>query len=486
MVMRLFKRLDIFLLKQFCLLFAGTFFICLFIFLMQFLWKWVDEMIGKGLELSVLAQFFFYAAMTLVPLSLPLAVLLASLITFGNMGERLELLAMKAAGIPLVRILRPVLVFVLCVAAGSFYFQNVIGPKCSKQLAALTYSIRQKSPELEIPEGVFYNEIPGYNLFVERKDAERGMLYGVMIYNQGNSFDDTQVVLADSGRLQSTADQKYLRLTLYDGQRFRNMQNTGSAMDHATVPYMRETFKSEVDLIPFDNTLNLLDASLFDNNAQTKNLKQLARGIDSLKAHLDTVGREQYEQYSYGFLTRTRLDGRQDSAQLVEKARTSTLEFDTVLAHLTDQERARVVRLATERVQSGETQTEMLKESSRYTNRLLRVHKFERHKKFTLSLACIIFFFIGAPLGAIIRKGGLGVPVVVSVIIFIFYYIVNASGEKLCKSGTWDTTFGAWLSTMVLAPIGAWLTWKSNQDSVVFNIEAYQQFVKRILKRIGL
>ena len=315
---------------------------------------------------------------------------------------------------------------------------------------------------------------------------ERGMLYGVMIYNQGSTFDDTQVVLADSGRLQSTADQKYLRLTLYDGQRFRNMQNTGSAMDHATVPYMRETFKSEVDLIPFDNTLNLLDASLFDNNAQTKNLKQLSRGIDSLTAHLDTVGREQYEQYSYGFLTRTRLDGRQDSAQLVEKARKSTLEVDTVLAHLTDQERARVIRLAIERVQSGETQTEMLKESSRYTNRLLRVHKFERHKKFTLSLACIIFFFIGAPLGAIIRKGGLGVPVVVSVIIFIFYYIVNVSGEKLCKNGTWDTTFGAWLSTMVLAPIGAWLTWKSNQDSVVFNIEAYQQFVKRILKRIGL
>jgi len=484
--MRIFKRLDIFILKQFCLLFAGTFFICLFIFLMQFLWKWVDEMIGKGLELSVLAQFFFYAAMTLIPLSLPLAVLLASLISFGNMGERLELLAMKAAGIPLVRILQPVVIFVLFVASGSFYFQNVIGPKCSKKLAALTYSIRQKSPELEIPEGVFYNEIPGYNLFVEHKDVERGMLYGIMIYNQGSNFDDTQVVLADSGRLQSTADQMYLRLTLYDGQRFRNMQNTGSAMDHATVPYMRETFKKEIDFIPFDNRLDLLDASLFNNNAQTKNLTQLAKGIDSLTAHIDTLGREQYQQYSYGFLTYTHLEGRKDSADLVKQAKKSTIEMDSVLEHLTDNEKARVVHLAMDRVQSGEAQTEMLKESSKYTNRMLRIHRIERHKKFTLSLACLIFFFIGAPLGAIIRKGGLGLPVVVSVIIFIFYYIVNVSGEKLAKNGTWDTTFGAWLSTMVLLPISVWLTWKSNQDSAVFNLEAYERFVKRLLKRIGL
>lgn len=484
--MRLFKRLDIFILKQFCLLFAGTFFICLFIFLMQFFWKWVDEMIGKGLEMTVLGKMFFYAGLTLVPGSLPLAVLLASLITFGNMGERLELLAMKAAGIPLVRILQPVFFFVLFVAAGSFYFQNVVGPESSKKLMALTYSIRQKSPELEIPEGVFYNEIPGYNLFVEHKDVDRGILYGIMIYNQGSTFDDTQVVLADSGRLQSTADQKYLRLTLYDGQRFRNMQNTGSAMDHATVPYMRETFKKEIDFIPFDNTLNLLDASLFDNNAQTKNLNQLTRGIDSLTAHLDTIGREQYEQYGYSFLTYTHLSGRRDSAALVARVDSSKVNVDTVMAHLSESDRAHVARLAMERVQSGATQTEMMKESSAFTNRMLRIHKIERHKKFTLSLACILFFFIGAPLGAIIRKGGLGVPVVVSVIIFIFYYIVNASGEKLGKGGTWDTTFGAWLSTMVLLPVGAWLTWKSNQDSVVFNIEVYQQFVKRLLKRIGL
>ena len=219
--MRIIKRLDIFILKQFCLLFAGTFFISLFIFLMQTIWLYMDDLIGKGLSVWVLAKFAFYAAMTLVAVALPLGILLASLISFGNLGERLELLAMKAAGIPLVRIILPVICFVVLLACGSFYFQNVIGPESSKRLYALIYSMRQKSPELEIPEGIFYNNIPGYNLFVEHKDVESGMLYGIMIYTQGQGYDNTQIVLADSGRLQSTADQMYLRLTLYDGERFR-------------------------------------------------------------------------------------------------------------------------------------------------------------------------------------------------------------------------------------------------------------------------
>lgn len=479
--MKIIKKLDIFILKQFCLLFAGTFFIVLFIFMMQFLWKWVDELIGKGLSLDVLGRFFFYAAMTLVPGSFPLALLLASLISFGNLGERLELLAMKSAGIPLVRILRPVIVFSIFVSFGSFYFQNVVSPESSKQLAALIYSMRQKSPELEIPEGIFYNEIPGYNLFVERKDTEKGMLYGIMIYNQGANFDDTQVVLADSGRLQSTADQKHLQLTLYDGQRFRNMQNTGSAMDRTTVPYMRETFKSEVDLIPFDNTLDLLDASLFDNDARTKDLEMLNRGIDSLRLALDSTGREQYQQYAYSFLLHTRLTGRKDSAMLRHRVATQPRNLDTVYAHISDEVRGKIASSALDRATSGQQQTAMMSEISTFNNRVLRTHQLERHKKFTLSLACIVFFFIGAPLGAIIRKGGLGLPVVVSVIIFILYYIVNHFGEVMVKNGTMDPVFGSWLSTMVLAPIGGWLTWKSNQDSAVFNWEGYQRFFRSLL-----
>ena len=479
--MRIIKRLDIYILKQFCLLFAGTFFICLFIFLMQFIWRYVDDLIGKGLSFEVLGKFYFYGAMTLVPMSLPLALLLASLISFGNMGERLELLAMKAAGIPLVRILRPVLIFACGVAIGSFYFQNVVAPESSKQLAAIIYSMRQKSPEMEIPEGQFYNEIPGYNLFVEHKDKETGMLYGIMIYTQGTNFDDTQIVLADSGRIQSTADQMYLRLTLYDGERFRNMQNTGGALNKAAVPYMRETFKREVDLIPFDNNFNIMDANLFNDNAQTKNLAMLHVGVDSITALLDSTGREQYKYYQNSFLRQTRLDGRRDSAVLAEHNEVHPLNFDTVFASLTDNERAHVARVALDQARNGAQQSNFNSDMSFRTNRSLRIHKLERHKKFALSLACIIFFFIGAPLGAIIRKGGLGIPVVVSVVIFIFYYMVNVTGEKLAKSGDWDITFGIWLSTMVLTPIGVWLTYKSNQDSAVFNVEAYQNAIRRLL-----
>ena len=478
--MRIIKKLDIFILKQFSLLFAGTFFICLFIFMMQFLWRYVEDLIGKGLTFWVLAKFFFYAAMTLVPISIPLALLLAALITFGNMGERLELLAMKAAGIPLVRILHPVFLFSVVVSFASFYFQDVIAPQSSKQLAALLYSMRQKSPELEIPEGVFYNEIPGYNLFVEHKDVETGMLYGIMIYTQGTNFDDTQVVIADSGRLQTTADQMHLKLTLYDGQRFRNMQNTGSALDQSTVPYLRETFKKEVDLIAFDNNFSVIDADFFNDNAQTKGLDALSHGIDSISQFLDSLGRTQYDQYRYTFLTSTRLEGRPDSAELASRALEQPQDFDTLYASMTDHERSRAMRVALDRVRSGEVQTEMMSDYSYNQNRTLRVHKLERHKKFTLSLACLVFFFIGAPLGAIIRKGGLGVPVVISVIFFIFYYMVNISGEKLSKSGEWDVAFGLWLSTMVLAPIGAWLTWKSNQDSAVFNVEGYRRFFRRL------
>lgn len=479
--MGILKKIDVFILKQFCLLFGGTFFICLFIFMMQFLWRYVDDLIGKGLSMDVLGKFFFYASMTLVPISLPLALLLASLITFGNMGERLELLAMKAAGIPLVRILRPVFIFVVAVSVGSFYFQNVVGPESSKQLAALLYSMKQKSPEMEIPEGQFYNEIPGYNLYVEHKDVETGMLYGVMIYTQGTNFDDTQIILADSGRIQATAEQMHLKLTLYDGERFRNMQNTGGALDKATVPYMRETFKTEVDLIPFDNNFSVMDANLFNENAQTKDLRMLNRGVDSITCRLDTLGREHYRDYSRTFLRQTLLDEREDSSELLAQVEEHPLNFDTVYANLTDNERAHVARVALDQSRNGLQQSDFQRDISYQTNRSLRIHKLERHKKFTLSLACIIFFFIGAPLGSIIRKGGLGVPVVVSVIIFIFYYMVNVTGEKLAKNGTWDVTFGLWLSTMVLAPIGAWLTYKSNQDSAVFNIEGYQMFFRRLL-----
>ena len=478
--MHIIKRLDLFILKAFLQLFAATFFVCLFVFMMQYTWRYIDELIGKGLSVDVLAKFFWYMALNFVPAALPPGVLLASLITFGNMGEKLELLSMKAAGVPLLRILQPLLIVVVILSGCSFYFQNNIAPEATKRLSALVWSMKQKSPELEIPEGVFYSEIPGYNIFVEKKDMKTGMLYGVMIYTNVSSQEDTQIVLADSARLQSTADKMHLMLTMYSGERFRNMDARSANMMKANVPYMRETFAKEIDLIEFDGNFNITDASLFAGNAQTKGLRNIRLGIDSLNHRIDSVGASIYEAQCRGAMERQiRNKSEKDSAHIVAEV-AQTAAFDSLYAGLSHEQLQSTIRTATSKVRQLTAEYEFRSMITNEDNRSLRIHKVEKHKKFTYSLACLLFFFIGAPLGAIIRKGGLGMPVIISVSIFIFYYIINSSGEKMAKSGAWYIPFGVWLSSMVLAPIGVFLTYKSNQDSAVFYIEGYRMFIMRL------
>lgn len=479
--MRLIKKLDSYLLKAYLQLFAGTFFICLFIFLMQFTWRYVNELVGKGLSTEILMKFFWYASLTLVPMSLPLAVLLAALVTFGNLGERLELLSMKAAGISLVRILQPVFLFVALICVGSYFFQNKVTPEATKQLGALVYNMKQKSPELEIPEGIFYGDIPGYNLYVEHKDTKTGMLYGVMIYNTTSGYNDAQVVLADSARLQSTADHLHLKLTLWGGERFQNMPAQSM---QAQMPYMRETFNREVDLIAFTDTMAMIDAGRFSANASTKDIKNISLGIDSLNQLIDSTGHFVYETaLSTGQLKRSLPVGFKDSAKVVASV-SEQLPFDTLIAHMDNTRKQQVWKNATLRAQQQKYNYDFHAIKSEEDNLELRKHEIEWHKKFTLSVACLVFFFIGAPLGAIIRKGGLGMPVVISVLIFIFYYIVNTSGEKMAKSGEWDITFGVWLSSMILAPIGAFLTYKANKDSTMFNIEGYTLPLKKLWQKV--
>ena len=475
--MKFIKKIDIFVFKAYSLLFVGTFFICLFIFMMQFMWRFVDELIGKGLTLDVLAHFFYYAGLTLIPMSLPLAILLASLITFGNLGERFELLSMKAAGIPLIHILQPIIIFNILLCIGSFYFQNVTGPEAQKKFYTLIYSMKQKSPELEIPEGIFYSEIPGYNIFVEKKGKENGMLYGVMIYSTTDGYEDAQIVLADSAELKTTADEKHLMLTMYAGERFRNMQAQGNMMARANVPYMRETFIQETDLIPFDNNFNMMDANVFSGSAQTKNLREIETGLDSLAHKSDSIGRSLFAYLQNTTYRRKVNIASQDSAKIARQ----TLNFDTLYSQLTVSQQQSILRNAMQKSTVATNEYEFRGLISKDIDQSTRTHWVEWHKKFTLSLACLFFFFIGAPLGAIIRKGGLGVPVVISVTIFIFYYIINVSGEKMAKSGEWVPWFGEWLSSMVLCPIGIFLTYKANKDSAVFNIEAYINVIRKIL-----
>ncbi len=472
------KKLDIFILKSFCLLFVGTFFICLFIFMMQFLWRYVDEMVGKGLEMTVLGQFFFYSALTLVPASLPLAILLAALITFGNFGERFELLAMKAAGISLLKIMRPLIIFISFICCVSFYFQNVVGPKAQTKLWTLLLSMKQKSPELDIPEGVFYDEIEGYNLYVKHKNRETGMLYDVLIYNFEKGFENAQIIKADSGRLEMTADKQHLLLHLFSGEQFENLKS--QSMNQKNVPYQREAFREKHAIIEFDSDFNMADEGFMSGQASSKNMKTLEADIDSMKLKNDSVGRAYYNEAMETTYKPVPQLTKADTTK-IEKAVLAEYNVDSLFDAATLMEKQKVISTAVSRAESAASDWSFKGFNMEETEGSMRKHMTAWHEKLTLSLACLIFFFIGAPLGGIIRKGGLGMPVVVSVLIFIIYYIINNTGYKMARDGKWIVWTGMWLSTAILAPLGAFLTYKSNNDSVVLNADAYVNWFKKIV-----
>ncbi len=472
------KKLDIFVLKSFSLLFAGTFFICLFIFMMQFLWKYVDEMVGKGLEMTVLAQFFFYSALTLVPASLPLAILLAALITFGNFGERFELLAMKAAGISLIKIMRPLIIFIIFICGVSFYFQNVIGPKAETKLWTLLISMKQKSPELDIPEGVFYDEIDGYNLYVKKKDRKTGMLYNVLIYNFEKGFENAQIIKADSGRLEMTADKHHLYLHLYSGEQFENLKSQN--MNQRNVPYRREAFREKHAIIEFDSNFDMADEGIMSGQSNSKNMQMLQASIDSMQVRNDSVGRAYYEETINGTYKAAANLKKADTLK-IQEANLAVYDVDSLYGVFTLNQKQKVINTAVSRSEGAGSDWNFKSYNIIQTDNNLRRHQTAWHRKLTVSLACLIFLFIGAPLGGIIRKGGLGMPVVVSVLIFIVYYIIDTTGYKMARDGKWIVWMGMWTSTAVLAPLGAFLTYKSNNDSVVLNADAYVNFFKKVI-----
>lgn len=476
------RKLDIFITKQFGLLFVGTFFICQFVLMMQFVWRYIDELIGKGLTMDVLAQFFWHMGLMLVPQALPLAILLSSLITFGNLGESSELTAIKAAGIPLIRAFRSLIVISVIICFGSFYFQNEIGPKANIKLAQLLISMKQKSPELEIPEGIFYDGIPQSNIFVQRKDTETGKLYGLTICRLTGSYEDQAIILADSGMLQSTADKKYLLLTLWNGEWFENMkqQEMGNI---ASVPFRRETFYNKEILIPFDGDFNLTDASLLSNNARGKSLKQILHGIDSLNHEYDSIGRQLYKDMGRQMFDLHKMNAASPTAAAnTAKAskKQDVVSFDTIKARLTEEKMRAAVQFSMSDIKRNATEVEFRSMIAKDGDKLIRQHQVEAIAKFTMAFSCIIFFFIGAPLGAIIRKGGLGLPVIISVLVFIVYYILDNSGTRMAKLGAWNIWFGSLLSTAVLTPLAAFITYKANNDSVVFNMDAYKEFFIRL------
>ena len=479
------KKIDIYMLKRFMTLFIMTFLICSFILLMQFLWMYVKDLVGKGISVSILAEFFFYAFFTMFPMALPLAILLASLMVFGNLGENFELTAMKAAGVSLFRVMRPLIVFISFVCIGAFFFSNSVLPVAQSKLWALVYSLKQKSPELNIPVGEFYSGINGMTVYVRERDDK--LLKNLMIYDFSEGFNNATVMTADSGRMQLTADNNYLLLTLYDGESFENMKEQKKRKSSESIPYRRETFKKKEILIEFNSELNRYDESIYKDQHVSKNVLQLIASIDSVGKIVEA----KLEEQGHGVL-QTNYFGREQqtlqvSDSLSQNADLDYSRFDLDSLYLSLEQPAleiaasQAVSKAAEKKDKISYNKIMVNDSIVY----IRRHLIELHRKFTLSFACLIFFFIGAPLGAIIRKGGLGMPAVISVLMFVAYYIIDNTGFKMAREGIWEAYQGIWLSSSILLPIGIFLTYKAAVDATLFSTDQYKKIWENIKTKIS-
>lgn len=482
------KRLDSYLLQTFLPLFLMTFAICLFLVLMQFLWKYISDMVGKGLELKVIAEMFWYAALNLIPLALPLSILLASLMVFGNLGEDLELLAIKTAGIPLLRTMTPLIVITIFISIGAFFFQNNAMPKIQTKFYSLLISIRQKSPELDIPEGVFYRGIEGYNIYVQRKDRKTGMMYDVLIYDiTKNNIDEMAVIVCDSAKMNMSKDKLSVVLTLYHGQQFQNFEGGTAGSNREFVPYARENFEQKQILIPFDANFNRIDDSMIaessSSNYVSKNLNELKTSIDSMQNEMDSmniIDRKTMKSYSFLSFRSNYPPQQKDSIIRTAENKVNVTSPDSLFASKDLQTKASILQNAYMKAENNSNEFLFRSMTKVSTQRIINRHWIEWHRKFTLPFACIVFFFIGAPLGSIVRKGGLGMPIVISVILFIVYYIFDNVGYKMVRDGVWIHWVGMWFSSMILLPLGIFLTYKAMNDSAILNGDTYIAFFKKI------
>ncbi len=463
-----------------------TFFIALFILVMQFLWKYVDEMVGKGLEMSVLAELMFYASVQVIPMALPLAILLASLMTFGNLGENYELTAMKAAGISLQRIMKPLIILTIIISIAAFWFSNNMLPVANLKFYSLFWDVRMAKPELDIKEKVFYNGIDGFSIKVEEKDRESNMLYDIMIYDHRDRLNrNSNVTLADSGKMQVSDNKHYMTLTLLNGVRYdeKVQQKRGRIRDREKQMFRIDKFSKEVATIEMNGyDFSRTDENKFKGNYKMKNLKQLKTDEDSLfnqkRKKIQGLKRQTmsfvFSRIRYAYRKKNDENLRVIDSMLIKE------DADSIFNMLPRDQKIMVMEQAIRRVRENKQIID--NQSRRIENddkRIIR-YQMERHRKFTLSFACFIFFFIGAPLGAIIRKGGLGMPVVISVLFFIIYYIINTFGEKMAREGVWPVWEGMWLSSFVLLPIGVFLTYKSATDSTLLNADAYIVFFRKL------
>lgn len=478
------KKLHKFVLLNYAGPLAMTFFISLFILVMQGLWRYVDDIVGKGLEISVMAELLFYVSLQVVPMALPLAILLAALMTFGNLGENYELTAMKASGISLFRIMRPMTVVTIIVCFLAFWFSNNVLPVANLKFYSLLYSVRQQRPELELKERVYYDGVDGFRIKVEHKDRETGMLYDLIIHDHRDRVNrNVNVTMADSGLMDIDSKAGMIRLVLFSGVTYdeKVALSNKRLTDRDRLMYRHDEFNQEVFQIKVDGLdFSRTSEDAFKTNDRMKNMEQLSHDRDSLLWRTDSITDVVKVDVKNYTLKKFNYKQRTDSTLAMAIDTSGTICLDTIINRLTLRKLHTQMQTALRIVRGNKQIVDERMVSYQTENFKVIRHEMEMHRKFTLPVACLLFFFIGAPLGAIIRKGGLGTPIVISILFFIFYYVIDTFGAKMAREDVWPVWSGMWLSTSVLAVIGAFLTYKSATDSALFKSEAYARVADKI------
>jgi lipopolysaccharide export system permease protein len=467
--MPVMKKIYALVLKSYAGPLLATFFISLFILLMQFLWQYIDDLVGKGLDWYIIGELLFYASFTFVPLALPLAILLSSLMTFGNLGEHYELVAMKSSGISLRTIMKPMIILSILLSGFAFYFSNNVLPVANLKFKSLLYDVRKKKLAVNIKEGIFYNDMEDYVIRVGKKGNEGKSIYKVMIYNHTAGRGNTDVTVADSGLMESTPDGRYLIFTLYDGYNYQDKLDQKDS--RKTNPFQRTFFKVQqrkFDLSAFE--LNRTNEDLFKNNYQMLNIRQLNYFIDSLGTSIRDRRSNLAKNYPRNYRIYMNLDSNNQQGQ-----DTSIIIKQDFLNQFSGEERARITSTALSSARNIKKTLDYHVQSFASSEEYLVKHRIAWHRKFTLSFACLVLFFIGAPLGAIIRKGGLGLPTVVSILFFILYHIISMIGEKSALKGAMEVTAGMWLSSIILLPLGFFLALKATTDSPLMDMDIWNK-----------
>ncbi len=453
--------------------FVLTFFIALFILLMQFLFKYIDDLVGKGLEWYVVLELLMYASSTLVPMALPLAILLSSIMTFGNLGEHYELVALKSSGISLRRIMMPLITIVFVISIAAFFFSNIVMPYANLKMGALMWDVRNQKPSLAIKAGEFYNGIDGYSIRVAEKGEDGNSLKDIVIYNHSANNGNMNVMMADSGKMLKSDNERYLVIMLYNGISYEESGTPGTINDRKQLTRVKfQEHEVKFDLSTFQ--MNRTDENLFKDHYTMLNLKQLKYYEDSLGERL--VRDKEFFRKNYVLYTLMNKDFKLDSSAILEN---KTYQSD-IIKNFKMSDRIMIISRAFSTIRNIASYTETTKKDLDNMSEKIRRHEIETHRKFTLPVACIILFFIGAPLGAIIRKGGLGMPIVISIFFFIFFHILSITGEKMARQDVVPVWQGMWMATFILTPIGVFITRKATLDSTLLDLDAYLNFFKKL------